>query len=305
MPCILSCQDASNVEGHLSNVVAAPLHEPSTMKTRKTLTTRVTVPTFLALPTEIRYEIYRLLLTVPLLRLQEHTIGFPTIIALPLRFPGQASREAKTQPRPVDGSAECSTQVLRLCHQIYDEAFPFFYSHVTIAIEKPFDFANGFLFRLDSPKISQLRNLIFRTAELGNRDQLMGANHSRAPGYKHIVTVFKSYPELKNLDIFVMETVDRIWSPMNVGFSEEIDVESSSITSEINPAPYGINTRLWRAGVMLAKGSLKNFTMSRIFKRIILISDSSNTGHGGNRTFMRLEEVELVNGLIFRNNSRC
>jgi hypothetical protein len=122
------------------------------MKTRGKHTPRTAVPAFLALPTEIRYEIYNLALTAPLLRLQETRTREREAAAVELRLPGGTTRGAEAKPKPLANLIECFTHLLSVCHQIYDEAFPFFYSHVTLSIAKPLAFANGLLLRLGSTK---------------------------------------------------------------------------------------------------------------------------------------------------------
>src|SRR5271155_3542042 len=115
------------------------------------------VPAFLALPIEIRYEIYNLVLTTPLLRLQETRARERKAAAASLRSPSQTACGAEAKPKPLANLIECFTHLLRVCHQIYDEAFPFFYPHMTLSIAKPLAFANGFLLRLGSTKVSQLK----------------------------------------------------------------------------------------------------------------------------------------------------
>src|SRR5271155_4796063 len=127
------------------------------MKTRNNHTPRTAVPTFLALPTEIRYEIYNLVLTTPLLRLQETRAREREAVAASLRLPSRTPYGAETKLKPLANLIECFTHLLRVCHQIYDEAFPFFYPHVTLSIAKPLAFANGFLLRLGSAMVSQLK----------------------------------------------------------------------------------------------------------------------------------------------------
>jgi hypothetical protein len=106
------------------------------MKTRNSRTAHSavpTVPTFLALPTEIRYEIYKLVLTIPLLRLQETRAREREAVAASLRSSGRTTLEAEAKPKPLANLIERFTHLLRVCRQTYDEAFPFFYHHVTVS----------------------------------------------------------------------------------------------------------------------------------------------------------------------------
>ena len=121
------------------------------------------VPAFLALPIEIRYEIYNLVLTTPLLRLQETRAREREAAAASLLL-SQSVWRAEAKPKPLANLIERFTHLLRVCHQIYDEAFPFFYPHVTLSIAKPLAFANGFLLRLGSTKVSQLKSIEFDMA---------------------------------------------------------------------------------------------------------------------------------------------
>jgi hypothetical protein len=267
------------------------------METHNKPTTPVNAPSFLALPTEIRCEIYKLILTAPLLKLQE-TRNERERTAAAARISGRAATEVNGNTQSFANSVECSTQFLRVCRQIYDEAFPFFYSHVTVAIENPLEFANSFLFRLDSTKILRLKSLKFRVAGLEGPGWQKSVDRLKTLRFNHMVTVFESYLDLQNLDVFVMETVDRVWWRGDAirDFNTEYALESSSITIEGNPAPGWINARLWKAGVMLAKGSLRDFKLSR--KLICTVITSSS-----NRLGFRSQEAESVNSLIFRKHS--
>ena len=96
------------------------------MKTRNRHTRQPTVPAvpaFLALPTEIRYEVYKLVLTIPLLRLQETRARDREAAAASLYLQGQTTCGAEAKPKPLANPIECFTH-LRVCHQICDEVFP-------------------------------------------------------------------------------------------------------------------------------------------------------------------------------------
>ena len=101
-------------------------------------------------------------------------------------------------------AAECPIQVLHVCRQIYDEVFPLFYRHATLSIEKPLDFANTFLLRLDPAKVSQLRKIKFKVGTLTPPFR-NAVDHLNSSKFDQILTIFKCYPELGNLDKVVLE----------------------------------------------------------------------------------------------------
>src|ERR1700722_5427626 len=171
------------------------------MKTQNNHPPRTAVPAFLALPIEIRYEIYNLALTTPLLRLLETRAREREAADM-----SSHAREAEVKPKPLASLIECFTHLLRVCHQIYDEAFPFFYHHVTLSIANPLAFANGFLLRLGSTQISQLKRIEFDICPLGpvQSSAVEGLNSRK---FNHILIVFECYPELRNLDMVKMTVV--------------------------------------------------------------------------------------------------
>ena len=177
------------------------------MKTRKSHTTPSAVPTipaFLALPTEIRYEIYKLVLTIPLLRLQETRTTEREAIAASLHLSGRTTLEAEAKPKPLANLLNISSGV----PSIYHEAFPFFYHHVTVSVAKPLAFANGFLLRLGLTKVSQLKSIEFDIGPLapGQFSAVEGPNSLK---FNHILMVFECYPELRNLDMVRMKSGGR------------------------------------------------------------------------------------------------
>jgi len=93
-------------------------------------------------------------------------------------------------------------------HQIYDEAFPFLYFHVTLSIAKPLAFTNGFLLRLGLAKVSQLKSIEFDIGPLapGQFSAVEGPNSLK---FNHILMVFECYPELRNLDMVRMKSGGR------------------------------------------------------------------------------------------------
>ena len=216
------------------------------------------VPAFLALPIEIRYEIYNLVLTTPLLRLQETRAREREAAAASLLL-SQSVWRAEAKPKPLANLIECFTHLLRVCHQIYDEAFPFFYPHVTLSIAKPLAFANGFLLRLGSAMVSQLKSIEFDIGPLapGQFSAVEGLNSLK---FNHILMVFECYPELRNLDMVRMKVVgNRSCSYIPVSrrtVTEATPEQVSNIwRSEDTKA-------LCRTTLKLVNGSLKGF---RIF----------------------------------------
>src|SRR5947209_5395991 len=175
------------------------------MKTRNRHTRQPTVPAvpaFLALPTEIRYEVYKLVLTIPLLRLQETRARDREAAAASLRLSGRTTLEAKAKPKPL------AYHLLCVCQQIYDEAFPFFYRHVTVSVAKPLAFANGFLLRLGSTKVSQLKSIEFDIGPLVPY-QFSAVERLNSLKFNHILMIFECYPELRNLDMVRMKVVNK------------------------------------------------------------------------------------------------
>lgn len=242
------------------------------MKTRYKPTTRNNVSAFLSLPTEIRYDIYRLVLTAPLLRLQETKKERERPNAT-LYGTVRLITQAKASTQFPATSVECSKELLRVCRQIYDEAFPFFYGHVTLSIEKPLDFANNFLRHLDSTKASQIRKLRFKIGPVVP-PFWEAVDHLSSFKFNHILMLFKFYPELRNLDSVVMEVVDdsRIFpfdTPDLVAYRTPMEVtpDELSSTTEPNWSCNGIRA-LHRTTIKLHSGDLEGF---RIFRSLATV----------------------------------
>jgi hypothetical protein len=233
------------------------------MKTRNNHTPRTAVPAFLALPTEIRYEIYDLVLTTPLLRLQETRAREREAAAASLRSPGQTACRAEAKPKPLANLIECFTHLLRVCHQIYDEAFPFFYPHVTLSIAKPLAFANGFLLRLGSTKVSQLKSIEFDIGPLAS-GQFSAVESLNSLKFNHILMVFECYPELRNLDMVRMKVVGDNRMCMFGGYIPAFGRTVVEATPEqVSNIWRSEDTKaLCRTTLKLVNGSLKGF---RIF----------------------------------------
>src|SRR2546423_7361209 len=137
------------------------------MKTRNDPARPVATSAFLALPTEIRHIVYGLVLISPLLSLQETRRSERERTAARFRMrPDQSVSEVIDTTQSLASSTKCPAPLLRVCRQIYDEAFPFFYNYATLSVEKPLDFANTFLLRLGSAKVSELRNIRFKIGTL-------------------------------------------------------------------------------------------------------------------------------------------
>lgn len=233
------------------------------MKTRNNHTPRTAVPAFLALPTEIRYEIYNLVLTTPLLRLQETRAREREAAAALLRLP---SRTPYAKPKPLANLIECFTHLLRVCHQIYDEAFPFFYPHVTLSIAKPLAFANGFLLRLGSTKVSQLKSIEFDIGLL-TPVQFSAVGSLNSLKFNQILMVFECYPEFRNLDMVRMKVARMcIFSYYAPVFDRTVTEATPEQVSNIwDPED---TKALCRTTLKLVNGSLKGF---RIFMELVTV----------------------------------
>jgi hypothetical protein len=243
------------------------------METRNNHTPRAAVPTFLALPIEIRYEIYNLALTTPLLRLQAKAREREAAAAS-LCLPGHTCG-AKAKSKSFVNLTECFTSLLRVCHQIYDEAFPFFYKHVTLSIAKPLAFANGFLLRLGSTKISQLKKIEFDIGPLASA-QFSAVEGLNSFKFNHILMVFECYPELRNLDMVRMKVAGRAFGSHARDCCRVVtevtpeQVLSSTSTTDADNIWDSENTKaLSRTTLKLVNGSLRGF---RIFRELAYVS---------------------------------
>lgn len=248
------------------------------MKKRKSHTPRTAVPAmpavpaFLALPTEIRYEIYTLVLTIPLLRLQETRTREREAAAASLHLSGRTTFAAEAMPKPLANLTEGFTHLLRVCHQIYDEAFPFFYRHVTVSVAKPLAFANEFLLRLGSTKVSQLKNIEFDIGPLESR-QFSAVECLNSLKFNHIFMIFECYPELRNLDMVRMKVVGYgpyPFSKYDLGIhGTATEATPEQVLSSITDPGYVWNDRdtnaLSRTTLKLVNGGLKGF---RIFRQV-------------------------------------
>jgi len=91
--------------------------------------------------------------------------------------------------------------LLSVCRQVHHEAFPDFCLHHVFRIPtfcKPFDFANDFLRTLDSHKLSAIRHI---QLDVQSRRTGIGRSVSSVERpLRDFVTVFKTYPELRNLE---------------------------------------------------------------------------------------------------------
>jgi hypothetical protein len=262
------------------------------MKTRNNHTPRTAVPAFLTLPIEIRYEIYNLALTTPLLRLQEtrarsvkpllrrcvkpllcrcvKPLLCRCVKPLLRRCVCRSYLWSCGKPKPLANLIECFTHFLRACHQIYDEAFPFLYHHVTLSIAKPLAFANGFLLRLGSTQISQLKSIEFDIGRMAPvpLSAVEGLNSLK---FNHILMVFECYPELRNLDMVKMTVVggkNRTVvfgsdAPFSFRTVREVTQEQVLSSTGVDGIWNSKDTKaLSRTALKLVTGSLKGF---RIF----------------------------------------
>lgn len=248
------------------------------MKTPNSHTSHATVPAvpavsaFLALPTEIRYEIYKLVLTIPLLRLQETRTREREAAAASLRLSCRTTFAAEAMPKPLANLTEGFTHLLRVCHQIYDEAFPFFYRHVTVSVAKPLAFANEFLLRLGSTKVSQLKNIEFDIGPLAST-QFSAVECLNSLKFNHILMIFECYPELRNLDMVRMKVVGYRTLPLS-----KYDLSIYGTATEATPEQVLSSTtdlgHVWnaqeanalsRTTLKLVNGGLKGF---RIFRQV-------------------------------------
>jgi hypothetical protein len=286
------------------------------MKTRNNHTPRTAVPAFLTLPIEIRYEIYNLALTTPLLRLQEtrarsvkpllrrcvkpllcrcvkpllcrcvkpllcrcvKPLLCRCVKPLLRRCVCRSYLWSCGKPKPLANLIECFTHFLSACHQIYDEAFPFLYHHVTLSIAKPLAFANGFLLRLGSTQISQLKSIEFDIGRMAPvpLSAVEGLNSLK---FNHILMVFECYPELRNLDMARMKLVGynrtntfSSYAPHSCRMVTEVTPEqvlSSTSTTDVGDIWNSEDTKaLSRTTLKLANGSLKGF---RIFRELACV----------------------------------
>ena len=251
------------------------------MKTPNSHTPHATVPAvpavsaFLALPTEIRYEIYTLVLTIPLLRLQETRTREREAAAASLHLSGRTTFAAEAMPKPLANLTEGFTHLLRVCHQIYDEAFPFFYRHVTVSVAKPLAFANEFLLRLGPTKVSQLKNIEFDIGPLASI-QFSAVECLNSLKFNHILMIFECYPELRNLDMVRMKVV-------GYGFPfSKYDLDIHGTATEATPEQVLSSTTdpgyVWndqstnalsRTTLKLVNGGLKGF---RIFRQVVNVA---------------------------------
>jgi hypothetical protein len=173
-----------------------------------------------------------------------------------------------------------------VCHQIYDEAFPLFYSHVTLSIAKPLAFANGFLLRLGLTKVSQLKSIEFDIGPLapGQFSAVEGPNSLK---FNHILMVFECYPELRNLDTVRMKVVgdDRMCT-----FSSYIPVFDRTVADATPEQVSNIwesedTKALCKTTLKLVNGSLKGF---RIFMKLAIVSTA-----GSQWTWERIYSITL------------
>jgi hypothetical protein len=273
------------------------------MKTPNSHTPHATVPAvpavsaFLALPTEIRYEIYTLVLTIPLLRLQETRAREREAAAASLRLSrlsGRTTLAAEAMPKPLANLTEGFTHLLRVCHQIYDEAFPFFYRHVTVSVAKPLAFANEFLLRLGSTKVSQLKNIEFDIGPLESI-QFSAVECLNSLKFNHILMVFECYPELRNLDMVRMKVVG-----YGVSFSKYVlgiygtatEATPEQVLSSITNPGYVWNNQdtnaLSRTTLKLVNGGLKGF---RIFRQVANVATKGSPWQVERRYSITLRKV--------------
>ena len=220
------------------------------------------VPPFLLLPTEIQYEIYRLVLVVPAPRLRRKEVN-------PKKTrPRSSSRihEGKDKPELVSESVESFTQLARVCHQVYHEVFPFLYSHATLSSDEPFDFANRFLRHLDPIKISQLRNIEFDIGPISVKPSVQDFERPKIPKFDHILTVFEHYPELENLDMLKIKGLGPWAENTFINFDLDCMNKSTEVTrDELSSCPPSVGkilfsdktTTFFKTALKLAGGSLK------------------------------------------------
>jgi hypothetical protein len=156
----------------------------------------------------------------------------------------EVCRSSGTQ-QPTYDNRQAYGQLLLACKMIHAEAAPLFYSRVTFFVKEPFKFANTFLRRLPACKITSIRHLELR---LSWRDFGYVNHKVRSKVLKNLITVFKTYRELKSLDSLTLTMHGRllyVWNQQPVFHPFEAGV-ATYYTSE------QIMSRMSEAGRALA-----------------------------------------------------
>jgi hypothetical protein len=177
------------------------VNSPRTLNLRTRIILRSPPFPFLALPTELRYEVYKALAAALLLAPSRRRVR-STSLRTPLQAGHGSTRRMSADTFELQ---KACFKLLVLCRQVRDEAFPFVFARIVLPIRDPVDFGNNFLRQLEPDKLRQLKHFKFVAgsrylffAPMPNHLQ----NHLQL---KQLVEVFKTYRGLSNLDTFTIE----------------------------------------------------------------------------------------------------
>jgi hypothetical protein len=157
-----------------------------------------------------------------------------------------ASEEPSTQP-PTYDNRQVYGQLLLVCKMIHIEAAPLFYSRVTFVVKEPFKFANKFLRMLSAYKITSIRHLELRLSWWDFRR----ANWKcRSKVLNNLITVFKTYRELSNLNSLTLTMHGRLWYRVNQ--PQFLDFRPIGAWPQVYYTSEEIMNCMWKAGQALA-----------------------------------------------------
>lgn len=148
----------------------------------------------LSLPNELRHEIYKAYFS--------------------LTWPGlHHGNNSGSRIRKKDSNeVKAASQILLVCRLLYEEAFPYFWKLATVYITQPLKFAHQFLLYLEPSQRRQLKTIKFTTTSIPRPaivaqippPEALTADIIQASRFRHLLTVFKTYPELSNIDALTM-----------------------------------------------------------------------------------------------------
>jgi hypothetical protein len=117
-----------------------------------------------------------------------------------------ASEELSTR-QPTYDNRQAYGQLLLVCKMIHAEAAPLFYNRVTFFVRESFKFANTFLRLLPAYKIASIRHLELRLSWWNFR---YVDYRYRSKVLNDLITVFRAYRELNNLDSLTLTIHGRL-----------------------------------------------------------------------------------------------
>jgi hypothetical protein len=226
---------------------------------------------FLAIATEIRIEIYKILLSI-----------YCCSQILPPRqiskaYNSEANSEHSSdnyRKRHKDAILPCAfcirhhkhirdervyPQILQVCRIIYSEASPLFLRHYPLSVKNIPDFADDFLMHAKPSMVQQIRHLEFSPVQWIELGFDVPSQHFQPNHGAHIRSIFEDWVELHSLDTCVIKMVKTgpRWFSINIPIGHESDQEYWKNDWELD-----MDTRnLWKYAVELAHGPLKRYAV--------------------------------------------